>query len=58
MDEQTVDRIFAGSLVDLPPVSSKIVRIFTSSTFPGDELVRYADNVAIIGSDFETEYSE
>ena len=33
MDEQTVDRIFAGSLVDLPPVSSKIVRIFTSSTF-------------------------
>ena len=33
MDEQTIDRIFAGSLVDLPPVSSKIVRIFTSSTF-------------------------
>ena len=33
MDEKTVDRIFAGSLVDLPPVSSKIVRIFTSSTF-------------------------
>ena len=33
MDEQTVDRIFAGSPVDLPPVSSKIVRIFTSSTF-------------------------
>ena len=33
MDEKTVDRIFAGSLSDLPPVSSKIVRIFTSSTF-------------------------
>ena len=33
MDEQTIDRIFAGSLIDLPPVSSKIVRIFTSSTF-------------------------
>ena len=33
MDEKTVDRIFAGSLVDLPPVSSKIDRIFTSSTF-------------------------
>jgi hypothetical protein len=33
MDEKTVDRIFHGSLVDLPPVSSKIVRIFTSSTF-------------------------
>ena len=33
MDEQTIDRIFAGGLRDLPPVSSKIVRIFTSSTF-------------------------
>ena len=33
MDEETVDRIFAGSLTDLPPVSSKITRIFTSSTF-------------------------
>jgi hypothetical protein len=29
MDEKTVDRIFAGFLSDLPPVSSKIVRIFT-----------------------------
>lgn len=28
-----MDRIFAGCLSDLPPVSSKIVRIFTSSTF-------------------------
>ena len=33
MDEKTVDRIFAGCLEELPPVSSKIVRIFTSSTF-------------------------
>ena len=33
MDEKTIDRIFAGGLTDLPPVSSKIVRIFTSSTF-------------------------
>ena len=33
MDEQTIDRIFAGGLKYLPPVSSKIVRIFTSSTF-------------------------
>ena len=33
MDEKTIDRIFAGSLNDLPSVSSKIVRIFTSSTF-------------------------
>lgn len=34
-DERTLDRIFAGSLLDLPPVLSKIVRIFTSSTFTG-----------------------
>ena len=32
-DEATVDRIFAGSLDTLPPLSSKVVRIFTSSTF-------------------------
>lgn len=35
MDDRTVDLIFAGSLQSLPPVSSKIVRIFTSSTFTG-----------------------
>jgi len=35
MDDRTVDLIFAGSLENLPPVSSKIVRIFTSSTFTG-----------------------
>ena len=33
MDDVVVDRIFLGSLTNLPPVSSKIVRIFTSSTF-------------------------
>lgn len=36
MDDRTVDLIFAGSLEKLPPVSSKIVRIFTSSTFTGE----------------------
>lgn len=36
MDDRTVDLIFQGSLDDLPPVSSKIVRIFTSSTFTGE----------------------
>lgn len=36
MDDRTVDLIFAGSLESLPPVSSKIVRIFTSSTFTGE----------------------
>jgi len=35
MDETTIDSIFSGSLRSLPPVSSKIVRIFTSSTFTG-----------------------
>lgn len=35
MDDRVVDLIFAGMLSDLPPVSSKIVRIFTSSTFTG-----------------------
>ena len=33
MNEKTVDRIMAGCLTDLPTVSSKVVRIFTSSTF-------------------------
>ena len=33
MNEKTVDRIMAGKLTDLPGVSSKVVRIFTSSTF-------------------------
>ena len=33
MDNLNVDNIFAGSLANLPPLSSKIVRIFTSSTF-------------------------
>ena len=33
MDDGMIDHIFAGSLTGLPPVSSKIVRIFTSSTF-------------------------
>lgn len=37
MDDKTVDLIFQGSLDDLPPVASKIVRIFTSSTFTGEK---------------------
>lgn len=41
MDDRTVDLIFAGSLESLPPVSSKIVRIFTSSTFTGKRLLAY-----------------
>lgn len=39
MDDRTVDLIFAGSLESLPPVSSKIVRIFTSSTFTGKTII-------------------
>ncbi|XP_068248399.1 NACHT and WD repeat domain-containing protein 2 [Palaemon carinicauda] len=33
MDDRTVEKIFAGSLETLPPVGSKVCRIFTSSTF-------------------------
>ena len=33
MNEEAIDKIFSGILTNLPPVSSKIVRIFTSSTF-------------------------
>ena len=43
MDDQTVDKIFAGSLETLPPVSSKIVRIFTSSTFTGKAVVLFVE---------------
>ncbi|XP_039275654.1 NACHT and WD repeat domain-containing protein 2 [Nilaparvata lugens] len=40
MDDRTVDLIFLGSLESLPPVSSKIVRIFTSSTFTDTTMER------------------
>ncbi|KAK0175700.1 hypothetical protein PV327_009429 [Microctonus hyperodae] len=40
MEEKTIDSIFAGSLKSLPPVSSKIVRIFTSSTFTDTTMER------------------
>ncbi|CAK1595571.1 unnamed protein product [Parnassius mnemosyne] len=40
MDDRTVDLIFTGSLKLLPPVSSKIVRIFTSSTFTDTTMER------------------
>ena len=33
MDEDEVDRIFTGALDNLPKLSTKLVRIFTSSTF-------------------------
>ncbi|XP_039495368.1 NACHT and WD repeat domain-containing protein 2 isoform X2 [Drosophila santomea] len=40
MDDRTIDSIFLGSLESLPPVSSKIVRIFTSSTFTDTTMER------------------
>ncbi|KAK7576572.1 hypothetical protein V9T40_012858 [Parthenolecanium corni] len=40
MDDRVIDSIFAGSLDNLPPVSSKIVRIFTSSTFTDTTMER------------------
>jgi hypothetical protein len=33
MEEGVLDRIYAGRLEGLPPLSSRVVRIFTSSTF-------------------------
>ena len=33
MDDVQVDKIFLGDLDDLPSLSTKLVRIFTSSTF-------------------------
>jgi hypothetical protein len=36
-EEEKLWRVLTGSLNDLPPLSSKIVRIFTSSTFTGKE---------------------
>lgn len=50
MDDRTVDLIFAGSLETLPPVSSKIVRIFTSSTFTGK---LYRRGLSLLGGSFE-----
>ena len=34
-DEDLLQRIFYGKLENLPSLTSKIVRIFTSSTFTG-----------------------
>lgn len=35
MDDRVIDCVFMGSLKNLPSIKSKIVRIFTSSTFTG-----------------------
>ncbi|XP_035219910.1 NACHT and WD repeat domain-containing protein 2-like [Stegodyphus dumicola] len=42
MDDRAIDAIFLGCLENLPPVSSKIVRIFTSSTFTDMSMERNA----------------
>ncbi len=34
--QEKLKRVFSGSLEKLPPPTSKVVRIFTSSTFTGD----------------------
>jgi hypothetical protein len=34
-EEEILNRIYLGDLEDLPSLTSKIVRIFTSSTFTG-----------------------
>ncbi|KAG1670315.1 NACHT and WD repeat domain-containing protein 2 [Nymphon striatum] len=40
MDDSIIDQIFSGSLENLPPISTKIVRIFTSSTFTDTQVER------------------
>lgn len=50
MDDRTVDLIFSGSLESLPPVSSKIVRIFTSSTFTGRYSVTFRSCLYLLGN--------
>ena len=35
-EEDILNRIFVGDFENLPSVASKIVRIFTSSTFTGN----------------------
>jgi hypothetical protein len=35
-EEEILNRIFIGDFENLPSLASKIVRIFTSSTFTGD----------------------
>ena len=35
-EEEILNRIYIGDLENLPALSSKIVRIFTSSTFTGN----------------------
>ena len=39
MNEEQVRRVLAGDFQDLPSVSSRVVRIFTSSTFTGITLI-------------------
>ena len=39
-EQQKFQKVLSGSLHDLPSLSSKIVRIFTSSTFTGENSVR------------------
>ena len=36
MDDRILDNVFKGCLKGVPEVNSKIVRIFTSSTFTGE----------------------
>jgi hypothetical protein len=37
-EEEILNRIFIGDFENLPSLASKIVRIFTSSTFTGEKI--------------------
>ena len=41
-DQEILNRIFMGEFENLPPQASKLVRIFTSSTFTGIIIIRYS----------------
>ena len=43
-EDEILIRIFKGEFESLPSLASKIVRIFTSSTFTGKKLLKPAKN--------------
>lgn len=40
-EREKLERVLSGSLENLPALSSKIVRIFTSSTFTGKHIIYF-----------------
>lgn len=65
-EQRKFQKVLAGSLHDLPSLSSKIVRIFTSSTFTGkksqlsfttcEDLSSYVDGDSLTSPEFLSSY--